>query len=156
MFIFLNIFSIKLKFKNQKMFIKKYRGFTLVEILVVVAMIAILSSAILVAVSGQREQARRSKVLVEVSGVIQPMMMCWSDGGTVVSGPGNICDIDGYGVWPNLAANGWSFSVSDFTDSGNWFFQVTDGSSYICCNSTYDRCADMGTDNGCNATTSLD
>jgi prepilin-type N-terminal cleavage/methylation domain-containing protein len=134
---------------------KKYQGFTLVEVLVVVAMIAILSSAILVAVSGQREQARRSKVLVEVSGVIQPMMMCWSDGGTVNSS-GNVCSLGaGYGTWPDLAASGWSLTASNFTDSGNWFFQVSDGSNYICCNSTYDRCADMGTSNVCNTTTVL-
>jgi prepilin-type N-terminal cleavage/methylation domain-containing protein len=134
---------------------KKYQGFTLVEVLVVVAMIAILSSAILVAVSGQREQARRSKVLVEVSGLIQPMMMCWSDGGTVRNS-GNICSLGaGYGVWPDLAASGWSLTASNFTDSGNWFFQVSDGSNYICCNSTYDRCADMGTSNVCNTTTVL-
>jgi prepilin-type N-terminal cleavage/methylation domain-containing protein len=137
------------------MFTKKNQGFTLIEILIVIAMIAILSSAILVSVSGQREQARRSKVLVEVSGLIQPMMMCWSDGGTVRNS-GNICSLGaGYGVWPDLAASGWSLTASNFTDSGNWFFQVSDGSNYICCNSTYDRCADMGTSNVCNTTTVL-
>jgi hypothetical protein len=101
-------------------------------------------------------------VLVEVSGVIQPMMMCWSDGGTVQvpSANGVICQINGanesgYGVWPDLAASGWSLTASNFTDSGNWFFQVSDGSNYICCNSTYDRCADMGTSNVCNTTTVL-
>ena len=60
--------------------IKNEAGFTLLEILIVVGIIAILTGAILTSIAGQREKARVSKVLTEISARLQPMMMCWSDG----------------------------------------------------------------------------
>lgn len=130
--------------KNRKI---KTEGFSLVEILIVMAMIAILSSAILVSISAQRDKARKSRVLVELSATIQPMMMCWSDGKGVNAPPSagsQICNEDGYGIWPDIDDNDWNYGTADdIVDSGNWFISANDGSSYICCNSTYDRCAEM-------------
>ena len=136
------------------------KGFTLIEMLLVIAIIGILSAAILVGVSSQRDKARASRVLVELSGVIQPMMMCWADGGdvNVPSGGTKICVGEpGYGKWPDISSQGWEYNDKDLDGSGSWYLKAkkTGSGEYICCNSTYDRCANMGNDNSCNAGTVL-
>lgn len=125
-----------MKIKNQK-------GFSLIELLLVISIVAILASAILVAISGQREKARASKVLMELSATLQPMMMCWSDGGTIGSrsNGGNICSLGGsYGQWPNLSSSGWTYVTGSVPNSGNWSFGGRSGSSTITCSSSTDSC----------------
>jgi len=137
------------------------KGFTMIEMLLVIAIIGILSAAILVGISSQRDKARASRVLVELSGVIQPMMMCWADGGSVntPSGGNSICDLSSnYGIWPTINDDGWTYRAGDVAGatSGDWYFGARKGTSeYICCNSTYDRCANMEGVSGCNTDTAL-
>ena len=52
----------------------KRKGFTLVELLVVVAMIAIIMSAMTVSVSGARERAKIEKATVEVKTITQTVL----------------------------------------------------------------------------------
>ncbi len=145
------------------------QGFTLIELLLVMAIIAILSSAILVAISGQRERARSARVLSEVSAMIQPMMMCWADGGHIVGlqiGL-DVCTLSpNYGKWPDVGQQNWDYqhgaviTWAGGASSSNWHFQVRSqnwigGLQHICCNSTYNRCANMGTSSVCNSTTVL-
>jgi len=132
-------------------------GFTLIEILIVVAIIAILSGAILTSLSGQREKANVNKVLTEISARLQPMMMCWSDGLSVDSTPGdgedNVCTTNAnYGLWPTLPS-GFSYAGSIVTAT-NWYIRIDGGSARICCNSATSQCGvlPLATDT-CNATT---
>jgi prepilin-type N-terminal cleavage/methylation domain-containing protein len=123
------------------------QGFTMIEILLVIAIIAILASAILVGISGQREKARTSKVLMELSATLQPMMMCWSDGETVVipsavAGGGNICSGDSsYGTWPVISSEGWFFTTRTIDTVNHTFtLRAAGGESRIQCLDTTDSC----------------
>ena len=140
--------------KNKKQ--ELTRGFTLIEILLVVAMIAILAGAILTSISGQREKAQSSKVLAEISSRLQPMMMCWSDGGNVDSVPGDggasICSSSSaYGVWPTLPT-GFSYGGS-IPNSSSWSIIIDGGGARICCNSTTSQCGVIASGATCNAST---
>ena len=94
---------------------------------------------------------------MELSGVIQPMIMCWSDGETVQSPGGEICSKSGYGIWPSISDDGWSYNDQSLESGGSWYIQVkkSDSNDYICCNSTYDRCSDMSDDSTCAVDTTL-
>lgn len=131
--------------------IKNEAGFTLLEILIVVGIIAILTGAILTSIAGQREKARVSKVLTEISARLQPMMMCWSDGNGVntpgTSGGGSICydtstnnDLSAYGQWPDVSSlTGFSIN-STITNSSAWYIRIDGSDSRICCNSATAQC----------------
>ena len=144
-------------------------GFTLVELLLAMAVISILAGAILVSLSSQRRKAHESKLLAEFSGAIQPMLMCRTDGGTINSpnggaGGGDICGSTAnlnaataaqYGDWPSTSGTGFGNYVSadgDF-DDGGWHFYVDDGTGRVCCNSGSSRCHGLATGNACDNTT---
>ncbi|MCR4311465.1 MAG: prepilin-type N-terminal cleavage/methylation domain-containing protein [Candidatus Taylorbacteria bacterium] len=62
---------------------KKTQGFTLIELLVVIAIIGILSSVVLVSLSGTRDKARRSAFKSEAAALFAPLVdQC--DTGTIV------------------------------------------------------------------------
>lgn len=128
--------------------IKTKKAFTLIEILIVLAIIVILSGAVLVSISSQREKAQVNKVLAEISARLQPMMMCWSDGGTVSQA--NLCTLPNYGYWPTLPAG---FSRSFSGNASAWMIIIDGGGSRICCNSATSQCGVIGVASTCNATT---
>jgi len=131
------------------------RGFTLMELLLAMAIIAILSGAILVSISSQRQRAYQSKMLAELSGVIQPMLMCRTDGNTVTvpSGGAAICSsLPAYGTWPT-PAQGFTYNVpnqSAFND-GTWYIRATDGTKQVCCNAISGKCHDQNDGDSCNS-----
>jgi prepilin-type N-terminal cleavage/methylation domain-containing protein len=140
---------------------KKEKGFTLVELLLAMAVISILSGAILVSISSQRKRAFQSKMLSELSGTIQPMLMCRTDDNGIVpptggAGGGNICDTGSeYGTWPSTSGNDFGnyTSTDGDWDDGSWHFYIDDGTRRICCNSGSARCHDLVTGGACNNTT---
>ncbi|MDA3815036.1 MAG: type II secretion system protein [Patescibacteria group bacterium] len=141
-------------FKNNQR-----KGFTLVELMLVVAIIGILAGIVMVSLSGIRDKGEDSKILAELSATIQPMITCWSDGHQVFfpsgSGSAAICSgFSEYGTWPrmdeyytdNTGAYQYNNGALDgnavYYDS-NWsfFVQREDGSSKICCNKRNKSCA---------------
>jgi len=145
--------------KKNKQLNKK--GFTLLELLLVLAIIVILSGVILVSVGSQRKKARETKMLTELSATLQPILMCYSDGGTIeapTSGE-NICSLgDSYGKWPSLpddfTENGNKYS-SDFSGS-NWYFFIENDNVQICCNNYSGRCGLQSANDECNGKTSIE
>jgi prepilin-type N-terminal cleavage/methylation domain-containing protein len=141
-------------------------GFTLIELMVVVAIIAIMSAGLLYGLSSYRQSAQESRALAELSSLIQPIMMCRSDGKTVnhpngTAGSGNLCGSDSsYGTWPVV---GGASSLSSFANyvadtafnDGNWYFSISNGTNKICCNSGSLKCANIPTASACIATTVL-
>lgn len=133
---------------------KKYdffqnRGFTLVEMLLAIAILVVLSSAILVSISSQKEKAERTRTLSEVSATIQPIYMCLADGGDV-SGPSsgsNICTINGtqqpaYGQWPSPLTGFSGYTTSGSFSSNTWTFgtEQTSSNIYVCCQASLMGC----------------
>ncbi len=100
----LDITSYLLKRKN--MLRKNKSGFTLVEILLVIAVIGILSSVIMVGIGGVRKKARTSAALKTAESVTAELAHCYLNDkdigwwGDQNNGGGAICS--GAGEWPPL------------------------------------------------------
>jgi len=65
----------------MKNFNKKSKGFTLIELLVVVAIIGLLSSVVLTALSEARARARDSQRILDIKEVMKAIEMYYSDNG---------------------------------------------------------------------------
>ena len=147
--------SMKLKQKNNKensvLFVNG--GFTLIELMTVMAIIAVLASAIMISLGVQRKRAVTNKVLTEMSGAIQNIYLCKSDDGEVesITAGSNICNLGaGYGQWPDLADTGYSYS-GDPSSGDSWYIEVagTDLET-ICCNSKSGKCGKIDSADACN------
>jgi prepilin-type N-terminal cleavage/methylation domain-containing protein len=152
----------KIIFKKNNVFNNK-KGFTLIELMLVVAIIGILAGIIMVSLSGQRQRAQDTKILAELSATIQPMLMCLSDDKdvTVPNNGGNIClALPAYGLWPNYGAD-YTFMPSTLDSFNNtppaldWFFYVEGELKIICCNEISKKCSKIPKTDTCTALTQL-
>lgn len=150
--------------KNKQTSLAGRQGFTLVELMTVMAIIAILATAIIMSLSSHKKRAEGSKALTELSGVMQNIYLCIADEG-VVSPPSSgatICTIDGatdsnYGSWPDLSGALANFSYTSYGNFASvWGYSAlsTDG-TLICCNSTSGRCQNIEDGSECSATKQL-
>lgn len=123
------------------------RGFTLIEILVAIAIVGILAAVVLVSMQSYGKKARASRAMAQASSVIPAIVSCWGNGGEVNSS-GYVCKIDGsdstgYGSWPDLPDN-YLFDVAGVSGEkrSSWVFSVTNTESAptICCNSKMASC----------------
>jgi len=141
----------EIKLCKSKKMLKKKVGFTLIEIMVTIAIIGILAAVVMVSMSSYAKKARASRALAQASSVIPSMISCWGNGGTVNSS-GQICSLgSGYGSWPTLPS-GYSFSGVTGTSSSSFYFSVTGESQTICCNSAMNSCG-MVNSGVCNEST---
>jgi len=154
-------------FKKNTEKTKKEKAFTLIELMLVVAVIGILAGIVTISLSGIKERNLERKVLVELSGVIQPLLTCISDGRlpwlATVQGGAPVCyDIDQvtplsqYGNWPILNNEEFSYKglkcgASEYgglcdtlEEKEAWWFSVdpeTNSGNIICCNNKSEKCA---------------
>jgi prepilin-type N-terminal cleavage/methylation domain-containing protein len=129
---------------------KNKTGFTLIEILVAIAIASILAATIMVSMSGSGEKARTARALAQASSLIPAMESCWGNGGNV-SSSGQLCSLGaGYGSVPSLP-EGYAYNGIPSTQNTTWYFKVTGtgGTTPICCNSRMSSCGQPAT---CNAT----
>jgi len=144
---------------SQSNFSKKNRkGFTLVEMLLAIAILVVLSGAILVSISAQREKARATRMLSEVSAVIPGLYMCLSDGGAISSpnamGGNIICNLSSnYGDWPLKADDFGNYNTSNSASFGDdsWRFYLDGNGVRVCCNANMSGCKNLPPGNACTA-----
>jgi prepilin-type N-terminal cleavage/methylation domain-containing protein len=142
--------------KKKKFGLLTEQGFTLIELMTVMAIIGILASAIMISLSVQKRRAASGKVLTEMSAVMQNIYLCKSDDGTIEipTTGGDVCSLSSdYGQWPTLEGNeGLSNTYTrggDF-NGNNWFYGVNadtsaNGEDNICCNAKSGKCGKIGT-----------
>ena len=148
-----------MKIENCKLKISK-KAFTLIEILVAIAIVGILAAVVLVSMSSYGKKARASKALASLSSAIPNIISCLGNSGTVKdpSGGNNICSLDSktshnYGVWPVVGGDLANYSYDSFAVGGslggiadikNWVFAMHSDDSHdnvkICCNSAMNSC----------------
>ena len=87
--------------------IQNKKGFTLVELLLVMAIIGILAGIIMVGMSSSRKRAKVSSALKTANGVVAELAHCYLNNKTVIpwnnahTGGNAICS--GAGDWPELS-----------------------------------------------------
>jgi prepilin-type N-terminal cleavage/methylation domain-containing protein len=137
---------------------KNKAGFTLMEILVAIAIVAILASVVLVSMAPMRAKARAAKAMAQLSSALPSMISCWGNGKIVkdpVDSGGAICqetgingaDIAGYGYYPDLSSGdlaSYGYGRIDMT-KGSWHFgaESSTDDKAICCNMTLNSCAEV-------------
>jgi len=96
------------------------KGFTLIEIIVAVAIVGILAAVVMVSMKSYAASARATKVQAMLSSVIPNMQSCWTfvQPNAEVQGPDNynirpICSGgSSYGLWPVLTSVGGNYQYS--------------------------------------------
>ncbi len=132
------------------------KAFTLIEIMVAIAIIGIMVGVVLVSMREYAKRARSSKALAQLSSVIPAMYSCWGNGKEVKnpSSGGYICkepgsggaNIAGYGNWPTAGTgtdlSSYSYSQSIDNTNKTFFVRLTsnDDDSRVCCNSAMKNC----------------
>ena len=137
-------------FKNQK------KAFTLIELMVAIAIVAIMAAIVMVNLSGYASEARSNKALAEMASALPFMISCWGNGGDVkapASG-GDICSLaSSYGKWPvNTSGdltnyNYTSSAAGGKLDRSSWFISFSSDSNHdnhrICCTSSLNNCENV-------------
>jgi len=127
------------------------QGITLIELLIVIAIIGIVAGIIVVALSGFRSRGRSAKAQAVLSSVIPSVLSCWGNGGQVRSpeSGNNICSINGYGAWPIIGSDlqGGNYQYDSLPSEqhisgdkkSDWYFSMSSDDKNdnltICCNS---------------------
>jgi prepilin-type N-terminal cleavage/methylation domain-containing protein len=113
------------------------KGFTLVEMLVVIAIIGLLATVVMVALGPQRKNARIAAAQSSMRNMFTAMQLCANDGinlNTPVTSPVTKICASGDGSLTNWGAlpSGWSYSGSqDVSASDGTFSIVASGDSTI-------------------------
>ncbi len=113
------------------------KGFTLVEILLVIAIIGILASTIFVSLNGQRNRAKLGSAMETGRSIMPYVVECYLTDKTLTAwtntatGAGTIC-AGSVAEWPSLDKTGCVYEDLDDTNK-RWRINCNSGESYISC-----------------------
>lgn len=141
---------------------KQSKAFTLVEIMVAIAIIGILAAAILVSMSSFGAKARSSKALVQLSSTVPSLVSCCGNGGTPndpdpdgdfeSDGSIDICSLgSSYGKWPSSTEGdlqNYRYTSANVSNCSNWLIRFNSTTAYddvsLCCNYGMKGCKILG------------
>lgn len=132
------------------------KGFTLIEMLTVIAIIAILSAVVLVSTQSAMTQSRKASALTSAESVLPELVTCQDDEGEAITGATPValnricCEDTGCGsfvsghsaTWPEIR-NGWNYSnAAGLVSDGTYSFLLTNdaGTDTITCSMAGNRC----------------
>ncbi len=135
----------------KKQFYEK--GFTVIELLVVVAIIAVFSTIIFVSLQGAKNDGGKANIVTTMRSVLGELGLCANDSGVAPIAPspslyvcaGNASQtqlLSGHTTkWPDLVG-GWAYgSTSGTVFSGNYTFNITkSGQDPIVCSFATNSC----------------
>ncbi|MDP1845415.1 MAG: type II secretion system protein [Candidatus Moranbacteria bacterium] len=128
---------------------KNKKGFTLVEIMVAIAIVGILAAVVLVSTKSYGVKARSTKATAQLSSALPSMISCIGNMGVAkVSNPSggvNICTgVASYGNWPSIDNYSYTSTAANISGTTSWFVTLDSTSAKddvrICCNSAMSSC----------------
>lgn len=133
----------------MKHIIKSKKGFTLVEIMVAMAIVGILAGLILVSTKSYGAKARSTKAMAQLSSALPSMISCIGNMGVAkISNPSsgvNICTgVASYGSWPSVDNYSYTSTAANISGTTSWFVRLDSTAAKddvrICCNSAMSSC----------------
>lgn len=102
---------------------KKQLGFTLVELLIVVAIIGILSAVAITNLNSTKEKAKDAVVKDSLNSILRSVELCLHGEGNLTNPIANtdICDNNTYNKWPDLTTNNWTWESATSDATSNTF-----------------------------------
>jgi len=136
--------------KTKKAFLSSQQAFTLIELMVAIAIIGILAGVVIVSVSGSRDKAKSTAALKVLQSIMPAAIECNMRGqtlggwGSATEGGNYICNGSGFS-WPTLntpSTSGWSWWGSDW--STYYYAYNSSTATHVLCPITYTGWKDWG------------